>query len=195
MDTFGLCSCKDPVKVLQEMNRVCKPGGRILLLEHGKSTWDFWNNLLNKKAESHAQNWGCEWNRYGQQWNILFISSSYPIHPSIDQLTNLSIYLSIYLSIGDLSCVSTYRDIRAIVDQAGLATQKSSRYHFGTTYFFIASPKKWVILVYLYMYIRINIKYGTSCPLAVVFFAPKTITQKKPKKIRHRVGSNHWPYG
>ena len=37
IDTFGLCSFEDPVKVLKEMNRVTKPGGKIILLEHGVS--------------------------------------------------------------------------------------------------------------------------------------------------------------
>ena len=37
IDTFGLCSYDDPVKVLKEMARVCKPEGKILLLEHGRS--------------------------------------------------------------------------------------------------------------------------------------------------------------
>lgn len=35
VDTFGLCSYDDPVLVLKEMKRVCKPDGLILLLEHG----------------------------------------------------------------------------------------------------------------------------------------------------------------
>lgn len=37
VDTFGLCSFDDPVAVLKEMQRVCKPDGKILLLEHGRS--------------------------------------------------------------------------------------------------------------------------------------------------------------
>jgi methyltransferase OMS1 len=37
VSTFGLCSFNDPVAVLREMQRMCKPGGKILLLEHGRS--------------------------------------------------------------------------------------------------------------------------------------------------------------
>lgn len=64
VDTFGLCSYDDPVKVLQEMARVCKPQGKILLLEHGRSkSWDGLSQYLDKHAERHAKNWGCVWNR------------------------------------------------------------------------------------------------------------------------------------
>eukprot|EP00934_Nitzschia_sp_Nitz4_P002797 Nitzschia sp. Nitz4//scaffold48_size128905//80440//81243//NITZ4_003606-RA/size128905-processed-gene-0.119-mRNA-1//-1//CDS//3329553000//2787//frame0 len=64
VDTFGLCSYNDPVKTLQEMARVCKPDGKILLLEHGRSkSWDFVSQYLDKHAERHAKNWGCCWNR------------------------------------------------------------------------------------------------------------------------------------
>lgn len=64
VDTFGLCSYQDPVQVLKEMKRVCKPDGKILLLEHGRSkTWNFITRYLDKNAERHAKNWGCVWNR------------------------------------------------------------------------------------------------------------------------------------
>ena len=43
IDTFGLCSHEDPVRALREMARVTRPGGKILLLEHGRSSWPFLN--------------------------------------------------------------------------------------------------------------------------------------------------------
>jgi len=64
VDTFGLCSYDDPVKVLKELRRICKPSGKILLLEHGRSKkWQGLNNHLDKHAERHAKNLGCVWNR------------------------------------------------------------------------------------------------------------------------------------
>ena len=64
VDTFGLCSFDDPISVLKELQRVCKPNGKILLLEHGRSkTWNGLSNYLDKNAERHAKNWGCVWNR------------------------------------------------------------------------------------------------------------------------------------
>ena len=64
VDSFGLCSFDDPVAVLIEMKRVCKKGGKILLLEHGRSkTWDGITRHLDANAEIHAKNWGCVWNR------------------------------------------------------------------------------------------------------------------------------------
>ena len=64
IDTFGLCSYDHPVAVLNEMARVCKSNGKILLLEHGRSkTWEFMSNFLDRHAEQHAAHWGCVWNR------------------------------------------------------------------------------------------------------------------------------------
>lgn len=64
IDTFGLCSFQNPEAVLIEMTRVCKPNGKILLLEHGRShSWKFISDHLDKHAEQHAANWGCVWNR------------------------------------------------------------------------------------------------------------------------------------
>lgn len=64
VDTFGLCSFDDPIAVLRELQRVCKPGGKILLLEHGRSkSYSGLSGYLDKHAERHAKNWGCVWNR------------------------------------------------------------------------------------------------------------------------------------
>mmetsp|Transcript_24803 Transcript_24803/g.44917 ORF Transcript_24803/g.44917 Transcript_24803/m.44917 type:complete len:344 (-) Transcript_24803:12-1043(-) len=64
VDTFGLCSFDDPVVVLKELQRICRPNGKILLLEHGRSKqWNSLSTYLDKHAERHAMNWGCVWNR------------------------------------------------------------------------------------------------------------------------------------
>jgi methyltransferase OMS1 len=144
VDTFGLCSQRDPVTALkagllrrrgrgcgevcvlckgvanqrlkppvpfagallkrlpsaphltgpQEMARVCKPGGRILLLQHGKAKASWLNRVLDDGAREHHSKWGCWWNR----------------------------------------------DIEQIVRQAGLEVDSMSRWHFGTTYLLVARP-------------------------------------------------------
>jgi methyltransferase OMS1, mitochondrial len=124
VDTFGLCSFEDPVAALREMKRVCrkasdgkrgkthtksngksdsknnetdvkKKGGRIFLLEHGRSDWVWLSNILDRYASAHASQWGCYWNR----------------------------------------------DIEKIVRDAGLTIVVTKRFHFGTTYFIIATPE------------------------------------------------------
>jgi methyltransferase OMS1 len=64
VDTFGLCSFHNPDQVLAEVRRVLKPRGQLLMLEHGRAenTW-FINLWLDFRAASHAQTWGCLWNR------------------------------------------------------------------------------------------------------------------------------------
>ncbi|KAI9288157.1 hypothetical protein BC943DRAFT_342034 [Umbelopsis sp. AD052] len=65
IDTFGLCSCSDPVEAILGMVNACKDSedARILLLEHGRSHYDWLNNLLDKNADKHVSKWGCWWNR------------------------------------------------------------------------------------------------------------------------------------
>ncbi|KAI8922024.1 S-adenosyl-L-methionine-dependent methyltransferase [Powellomyces hirtus] len=63
IDTFGLCSCSDPVAALKEMARCCKPDGKVLLLEHGRGHYQYLNEALDKTASDHAVAWGCWWNR------------------------------------------------------------------------------------------------------------------------------------
>ncbi|KAK9463613.1 S-adenosyl-L-methionine-dependent methyltransferase [Lipomyces oligophaga] len=61
-ETFGLCSYEDPVAALVHLQKLLKPGGRLLLLEHGRGTWDFINRILDKSAASRADHLGCRWN-------------------------------------------------------------------------------------------------------------------------------------
>jgi methyltransferase OMS1 len=63
VDTFGMCSMEDSVKALKEMQRVCKKDGKILLLEHGRSHYEWLSSILDKFAGLHAKRWGCHWNR------------------------------------------------------------------------------------------------------------------------------------
>uniref|UniRef100_A0A061SI55 Methyltransferase OMS1, mitochondrial n=1 Tax=Tetraselmis sp. GSL018 TaxID=582737 RepID=A0A061SI55_9CHLO len=63
VDTFGLCSHSDPVEALRQMTKACKVGGTLLLLEHGRSHWNWLNKVLDESAERHYYKWGCWWNR------------------------------------------------------------------------------------------------------------------------------------
>lgn len=96
VDTFGLCSYRDPVKVLNEMQRVCKPDGKILLLQHGLSDYQFINDKLHTTANQRAMKWGCWWNR----------------------------------------------DIAALLEASKLKVTYLNRWHFGTTFYVVASPNK-----------------------------------------------------
>jgi len=63
VDTFGLCSYEDPVRVLQEMKRIVKPTGFVLLLEHGASGIQSLDNIIYSGVERHAAKYGCVHNR------------------------------------------------------------------------------------------------------------------------------------
>ncbi|OBZ87485.1 Methyltransferase OMS1, mitochondrial [Choanephora cucurbitarum] len=64
VDTFGLCSCGDPVEALVQMADSCRSEeSRVLLLEHGRSHYDWLNRLLDSNADKHVKQWGCWWNR------------------------------------------------------------------------------------------------------------------------------------
>lgn len=63
VDTFGLCSFEDPVDVLKQMQAVCKPDGRILLLEHGVSSSGWMRRYMDSQSQSHAKSWACIYNR------------------------------------------------------------------------------------------------------------------------------------
>lgn len=58
-----LCTLAAPVAALHEMARVCRPGGRILLLEHGRSDWEWLGRLQDLHSHRRAEELGCYWNR------------------------------------------------------------------------------------------------------------------------------------
>jgi methyltransferase OMS1 len=40
-----------------------KPGGQLLLLEHGRSGYGWLNERMDAAAGRHRERWGCWWNR------------------------------------------------------------------------------------------------------------------------------------
>lgn len=63
VDMFGLCHLHDPVMALRQMQRVVKPEGMILLLEHGSSPYPPVNWFLDYFEKRHSINThGCKWN-------------------------------------------------------------------------------------------------------------------------------------
>jgi methyltransferase OMS1 len=64
VQTMGLCSTSQPVELLTNLEKVTKEdGGQILLLEHGRSHYEWINGLLDKTAPAHADEHGCFWNK------------------------------------------------------------------------------------------------------------------------------------
>lgn len=64
VQTMGLCSTNEPVKLLHSLEAATKEdGGQILLLEHGKSHYEWLNSFLDKSAPNHALEHGCWWNK------------------------------------------------------------------------------------------------------------------------------------
>lgn len=63
IQTMGLCSTPEPVKLLQNIEASTNEDGQILLLEHGKSHYDWLNDLLDRTAPAHADEHGCWWNK------------------------------------------------------------------------------------------------------------------------------------
>ncbi|TID24834.1 RNA polymerase II transcription factor B subunit 2 [Venturia nashicola] len=63
IQTMGLCSTSQPNTLLSSLSSLLRPGGRILLLEHGKSHYEWLNVVLTKSAPGHAARFGCWWNK------------------------------------------------------------------------------------------------------------------------------------
>jgi ubiquinone/menaquinone biosynthesis C-methylase UbiE len=63
VSTLSLCTFHDPAAALREMARVCRPHGRLLLLDHGRSDRPRLARWQDRHAERHARRLGCHWNR------------------------------------------------------------------------------------------------------------------------------------
>ncbi|KAG0307163.1 Methyltransferase-like protein 7B [Dissophora globulifera] len=103
VDTFGLCSFEDPVKVLKEMKRVLRPGGRLLLIEHGNSHWGFMKDMQAKQLDKHVHKYGCYWNReIGELRTLHFDDKDAPISVSPPRPTTSRYRFSVYNISGSI---------------------------------------------------------------------------------------------
>jgi ubiquinone/menaquinone biosynthesis C-methylase UbiE len=63
VSTLSTCTFPDPLQALREMSRVCRKGGRIFLVEHGRSDRPWAARYQDRRADAHARMIGCHWNR------------------------------------------------------------------------------------------------------------------------------------
>lgn len=63
VSSLSTCTFPDPERALREMERVCEPTGRILLLEHGRSDVGPIARFQDWRADAHYEAEGCRWNQ------------------------------------------------------------------------------------------------------------------------------------
>ncbi|WP_240451980.1 class I SAM-dependent methyltransferase [Halostella salina] len=61
ISALSTCTFPDPVAALREMERVCDPDGRILLVEHGRSSVGPVARFQEWRADAHYETAGCRW--------------------------------------------------------------------------------------------------------------------------------------
>lgn len=61
VSALSTCTFPDPVAALDEMARVCRPDGRVLLLEHGRSSAGPLARFQEWRAEAHYRKHACRW--------------------------------------------------------------------------------------------------------------------------------------
>lgn len=67
MSTLSTCSFYNPITALKEIRRVCKPEGKILLIEHGRSTWEWVGRYQDNHVHQQIEQGGCRWNQEPQE--------------------------------------------------------------------------------------------------------------------------------
>jgi ubiquinone/menaquinone biosynthesis C-methylase UbiE len=64
VSTLSTCTFPNPTQALQEIKRVCRSSGLILLLEHGHSSVPWLANYQDRHEYQHYENHaGCRWNQ------------------------------------------------------------------------------------------------------------------------------------
>jgi ubiquinone/menaquinone biosynthesis C-methylase UbiE len=67
ISALATCSYLNPIAALHEMKRVCKPDGRLLLLEHGRSSWRLIGRFQDRAVVGSIERGGCRLNQEPQQ--------------------------------------------------------------------------------------------------------------------------------
>lgn len=61
ISALATCTFPDPIKAIEEMERVCRPGGTIRLLEHGRSSVGILETIQHWVDDVHYRHMGCRW--------------------------------------------------------------------------------------------------------------------------------------
>jgi len=63
ISSLSTCTFPDPVAALEEMNRACAPDGKVLLLEHGRSSVRPIARFQDWRADAHYEKHSCRWDQ------------------------------------------------------------------------------------------------------------------------------------
>ena len=91
VDTFGLEAYVNPEKALEEMRRVCKKDGKILILTSGLGYNSFLNKILHLRVEQFLKSYGYAPNR---DWNAVIKKMNFDVEME-SRWFNGTIYLYI----------------------------------------------------------------------------------------------------